>query len=519
MALKFSMMLEAVDRVSAPAKRIKSNFSGLVAGARAWGQQVRKVSRDIDSGARSLEFYQTRARRLRQVALGSFFRAARMQARQFAGSLRSGIRNLHLMERAGRAAKSGLGWLGGKAMGLAKWGVAAGVAAGGFALFDLFRTAGQFEQYQVMLEVMEGSAAKAKKSMAWIQKFAQTTPFELDGVTKAFTVLKNAGLDPTNGLLRATGDAAAGMSSDIVEAALALADASNGQFERLIDLGITASSQGNKVRLNWVKNGKQIEKVADKADKVGLAMAVAAAWSDKFAGSSDRQSKTLFGIINNIKDKWNGFLMMVANAGIFDVVKNDLDDLLAHTDKLAKDGTLKQWAEDISSAMQDMWKWAVKFYKDTDWEKVGQDVRTIATALADSASALASLVRLSQKINPFTGGLLGDWLRTGNNQKSDAKPAQPGRGRAPSRRTRAPSSEPRLPAPGRGNWKRLPSADRKPQASASRLDVGGSTKIEVAFKGPLTGRVRSINANNPSVPLVVNTGRTMDHIGKLGWPA
>lgn len=528
MALKFSMMLEAVDRVSAPAKRIKSNFSGLVAGARAWGQQVRKVSRDIDSGARSLEFYQTRARRLRQVALGSFFRAARMQARQFAGSLRSGIRNLHLMERAGRAAKSGLGWLGGKAVGLAKWGLAAGAAAGGFALFDLFRTAGQFEQYQIMLEGVMGSAKKGRQSMAWIKKFAETTPFELDGVTQAFLSIKNAGLDPMNGSLLAAGDAAAGMSEDITRSAEAMAAAINGEFDSLKAFGITARVEGDKVRVAWVKNEKEFSKSVRQTDKMAIAMAVAAAWSDKFAGSSERQSRTLFGIISNIKDLWSKFLNMIADAGVFDTVKRKLDGWREELDRMSKNGAMKDWAEKISKALESAFNWATDLVDKGKWKAFASDLEKIGKAAWTIAKGISDAVSSYQRWQAGRAAKLAENTEQGWFSSKSAKAKARERrqrlerefgpltetGEEEAARKERSSKFYRITPGGRDipvgqGFRRLPTAGRKPQASASRLDVGGSTKVEIALKGPLTGRVRSVKANNPSVPLVVNTGRAM----------
>jgi phage tail tape-measure protein len=67
------------------------------------------------------------------------------------------------------------------------------------ALFDMFGTASKFEQFSVMLTGIEGSADKARKSMAWVQDFAQKTPYELDDVMDAFVKLKAYGIDPMNG--------------------------------------------------------------------------------------------------------------------------------------------------------------------------------------------------------------------------------------------------------------------------------------------------------------------------------
>lgn len=402
MALKFAMLLELVDRASAPARRARTSMQQLTAGARRMATSIRQQKRDVDSGARSLEHYERRARRLRSVALGRTFQAAADSARRLSRNVRDIPARLRLIERSGQAAGRGLKWLGGRAMGMlggaAQIAGGAALAGSGFALFDMFRTAGQFEQYQIMLEGMFGSAAKGQKAFSWIKKFAKDTPFELDQVTQAFLILKNAGLDPMNGSLMAAGDAGAGMAKDITQAAEAMADAMTGEFERLKDLGITASTAGDQVTLSWVKNEKQFTKVANKADRVGLAMAVAAAWQDKFAGSQERQSKSLFGIISNLKDLWSDFLVMVANAGIFDRVKGKLDEWRARLDRMAKSGELQRWAERISERLNQAWDWGVKFVEKTNWEAVGQ-------GLATGISALTKIVELlgqaAEKYNQF----------------------------------------------------------------------------------------------------------------------
>jgi len=211
--LKFSMILEAVDRFTGPAKRAQSSSKGLVGTVRRISTEARKMRADVDSGRRSVEWLERTTRRNRKLAIAYAMRGAAMEASKLGRKLDNLVRKLRLTERAGRAAGRGLKWAGGKLLGAAKWGLAAGVAAGGFALFNLFGTAGKFEQYKVQLEGIEGSAAKAKKAMNWVQDFAEKTPFELDQVMEAFVALKAYGLDPLNGSLLALGDGAAGNSS------------------------------------------------------------------------------------------------------------------------------------------------------------------------------------------------------------------------------------------------------------------------------------------------------------------
>ena len=513
MALKFSMILEAVDRATAPAKKVRSSVGGVIGSFRKWGQETRRISREIDSGARSLDHYQRRARRLRQVALGSFFRASRMQARRFADSLDRGIKNLHLMERAGKGAKSALGWIGGKALGAAKWAAAGASALGGFAIFDLFRTAGKFEQYQIMLEGIEGSTRKARAAMGWVQKFAQTTPYELDQVMEAFVALKAYGIDPTNGSLMSLGDGASGMSKDLMQAVEALADAITGEYERLKEFGIRASKAGDKVTFTYRKNGKDIQRTV-KATGSEIESALTGIFSDRFGGGMARQARSLFGIISNIKDLWTKFLTMVADAGIFDRVKTKLDEWRGRLDAMSKDGTFQKWAQKVSEWLEKAFNWAVKFYETTDWKQVGQDIRLVASAAVEVAKAIARMAEAAEKfsyVNPFTGGLVGKLYRNWRDDSEDA-PAPPSGGARP------PKAPPMSKARRDGLWNK---ADRGsgspyrralkvgPQASAAPAKVGGKLDISVKVDGPGKARVRRVSSDNPNVPISASVGRAM----------
>jgi phage tail tape-measure protein len=504
MALKFSMVLQAVDRVTAPARRVRTAVGGMTAGIRQFAQQMRRTSQDVQSGARSLEYYQTRARRMRQVALERTFRAAAASARQLATNVRGAVRNLDLLTLAGRAAGRGTAWVGEKVAGLAKWG-AAGVAAGaGLSLFNLFDTAGQMEQFRIAFQVAEGSADKAKAKLDWISKFAADTPYELDQTIEAFRTLQSvAGVDPTDGSLRIVGDAAAGTSKDLQQVAEAYADAVNMSFERLLELGLRATQQGNKVTFVYRKNGQAITKTVKK-DGLEVKKALEAIWKDQFGGSTLAQSKSLFGILSNIKDMWSRFQVMVADAGIFDKVKGKLSELYDWVSKLAENGKLKVWAKDISDALGAAFDWAVNLIQNTDWKAFGRDLQKVGKAAWDIANGVADAVRSYQRwraqhqartdeINE-QGGLVSEADKKKAREDRQALEREYGpltdTGRVEAARNRAP-------------------AVSKPQASAGAVRVGGLTKVEVKFVGPLRGKVISTDAENDDVPTVVNLGHSM----------
>jgi len=65
-----------------------------------------------------------------------------------------------------------------------------------------------FEQLRISLSTMFGGTAQGEKALQRINTFAQTTPFQLEDVTKAFISLKAQGIEPSEKVLAAFGDAA-----------------------------------------------------------------------------------------------------------------------------------------------------------------------------------------------------------------------------------------------------------------------------------------------------------------------
>lgn len=517
MALKFSMILEAIDRASAPAKRVQKSIDGLKMSQLGFVRTFRKTRSELDSGGRSMDHFRRRAERLRQVSLGRMFQGAALGARRFGSSLRDLPRRLRMVERAGKAAGRATKWAGGKLLGGLQNGLLAGAAAGGFALFDLFRTAGKFEQFQIQLEGIEGSAGKAKKSMRWVQTFAEKTPFELDQVMEAFVALKAYGIDPMNGSLMALGDGAAGMSKPIMQAVEALADASTGEFERLKEFGIRASKQGDKVVFSYRQNGKDMRR---EAAMTGAAMedAITGIFSDRFGGGMERQASTLFGILSNVKDLWSKFLVMVADAGIFEKVKNQLDAWRAKIDAMAKEGSLAQWAQNISDGLSEAWDWGVRFAEQTDWAAVGRGLGAAVTAAAKLVGLLGQAVGKWEQFQARRGARRAEiaensWFASDEDRAAARSTRQAIEGKY-GISTGTGRSEVN------GNMRRWKKNDQfgvfgkprpKPNFKGARnsVDVSGRTVLDVNVRGPATASIRSSRSNNPNVPMTINMGRTM----------
>lgn len=253
---------------------------------------------------------------------------------------------------------------------MSRYAVAAGAVGG--VLFGVAKsvmdTAGQFERFQTILTTLEGSEEKAKKSMAWISDFAAKTPYEMSEVTDSFVKLKAYGLDPIkDNLLKDLGDTAAAMGKPVMQVVEAIGDAITGENERLKELGIKASKKGNTITYAYSdKDGKQHLAKVDANNREQIQKTLQTIWNSKYGGAMDKLSTTWEGMISNLSDQWARFKLMVADAGVFDFLKDKLQGVLDKINQLAESGRLKEIAENIGqklvSALTAVWDAGVKIF-------------------------------------------------------------------------------------------------------------------------------------------------------------
>ncbi len=262
--------------------------------------------------------------------------------------------------------------------------VLSGLKTGANGVGGIFSTAMEFEKMQTVLETLEGSSEKAKKSMSWVSDFATKTPFELDQVSEAFVKLKSYGLDPTNGLLQTLGDTSSAMGKDLMQAVEAIADAVTGENERLKEFGIKASVSGDDITYSYTdKAGKQQTALVDKNNRKEIEQTLSAIFNEKYGGAMIKQSKTLGGIISNLKDQWGRFQLMIAESGAFEALKEKMLNILQTLNKMAENGELKKWAEDIGQAIKSL---IISFYE------IGKSFAGVARSFANFTGENAGFV-------------------------------------------------------------------------------------------------------------------------------
>lgn len=174
-----------------------------------------------------------------------------------------------------------------------------GLAATGLLAAPL-KAAADMEKLLVALKTaLGGNVKEAEKAFAVINDFAARTPYGLEEVMSGFIKLTNMGLDPSNKALQSYGNTASAMGKSLNDMIEAITDATTGEFERLKEFGIKASSTKDQVtflfrgiKTTISKDAASIEKYLQ---KIG---------DTHFAGGIEEQSKTVYGQLSTLQDNF-----------------------------------------------------------------------------------------------------------------------------------------------------------------------------------------------------------------------
>jgi len=84
----------------------------------------------------------------------------------------------------------------------------AGLVAMGVAITKIAKVGAEFQDLKDSLDTVFGSMKNGDVAMQRILSFAQTTPFQIDTVTKSFIALKSAGIEPNDRMMQVFADTA-----------------------------------------------------------------------------------------------------------------------------------------------------------------------------------------------------------------------------------------------------------------------------------------------------------------------
>ncbi len=222
-------------------------------------------------------------------------------------------------------------------------------------LLAMFQTGDQAERLDVQLKAVMGSIAGGKEASAWIQDFAKNTPLQLSEVTQVFVRLKAFGIDPMAGAMQGIVDQAfklGGGFEEVQGISLALGQAwakqklQGEEILQLIERGVPVWQMLEQVT---GKNTAELQKLSE-AGKLGRET-ISALMNEIAAqsrGAAADNMSLLSGLISNAQDNLAKFYRMVAENGALAWLKNQLANLNAEFEAMARDGRLQEWAKRLS---------------------------------------------------------------------------------------------------------------------------------------------------------------------------
>ena len=200
----------------------------------------------------------------------------------------------------------------------------AGIGGFGFLVKGLVETNKEFQTLKSSLKTVTGSTQEASIAFDLIERFAATTPFDINEVTQSFIKLKALGLDPSESALRSYGNTASAMGKSLDQMIEAVADAATGEFERLKEFGIRASTQGDEVKFTFqgvtttVKNNA--EEISGYLQSIG---------NNQFGSAMVDQMKNLGPAFSNLSAAIQGVQVKIGESGVNDFMVGITSDVTA----------------------------------------------------------------------------------------------------------------------------------------------------------------------------------------------
>lgn len=221
---------------------------------------------------------------------------------QFEAAIRRAERRLDGLEdkidRSGKAARAAESQF--VSTGKAVFGMVA--AYGGFRIMErtsrfIFDTNVEFEKLEATLGTVTGSASDGAAAFDLITRFAASTPFEIQNLTRSFIDLRIRGMDPTEEQLKGLGNFASAFVADITDLSDAVVSASAGMTRPLRRFGVDAHVEGDKIELSFQGVSRTMENTA--ANVAGFLSEMG---NTRFADAMADRMETLDGALSNVAD-------------------------------------------------------------------------------------------------------------------------------------------------------------------------------------------------------------------------
>jgi hypothetical protein len=200
----------------------------------------------------------------------------------------------------------------------------------------------EFEDLKDSLDTVFGSMRDGDKAMSSVFKFAQTTPFQVETVTKAFIALKSVGIEPTNKLLQTFADTAS-VSVDQL-----------GVFEALVRVVQRSAGGGLGLEELNILNDRGIPALKILQEELGLAKddiatfgktaegaklitdALQEGLDKRFGGAMENKMDNLSTKVSNMTIAFRQFANEIFESGVGDFLKSLADTVTSVVDSATR---------------------------------------------------------------------------------------------------------------------------------------------------------------------------------------
>lgn len=201
-------------------------------------------------------------------------------------------------------------------------GIAAAAIGLGKLASGVVGTITKFESLKASLKTVTGSAEGAMVAFDQIKQFTATTPFQLDEVTNAFTILKRNGIDTSTDSLKAFGNIAAANGKSFEQLAEAVADGLTGEFERLKEFGIKVRKENDQFVASM---GDTQVAASGSAKELMESLKSLGEEGGRYASGISDQAATMGGKFSNLKDNITQFAASIGEGGLSSALKDTMD--------------------------------------------------------------------------------------------------------------------------------------------------------------------------------------------------
>lgn len=244
-------------------------------------------------------------------------------------------RNLDKMSGSASGAESALNNLTRAALGLVALDKIAGVAKG---ILDTNRA---MEALRAQLVSVTGSAIGAQKAFTFIQNFATSTPYEIEGLTKAFIALQNYGIKPTKQVMEAVTNQASKLGGEqqtlegIVRALGQAYAKGKLQAEEMLQLAERGVPVYDLLSQVTGKNAAQLQDMAQKGELTrDVLERLIGKMGELSSGANANAMDTLNGKISNLSDAWHQFEDALLNDKSEGIIKSIVDSITGQLSRM-----------------------------------------------------------------------------------------------------------------------------------------------------------------------------------------